>query len=222
MRPSVIRLLLIAALPVLAACDLAQVASTATTVLQTAEAVLASASPGVQPSWAPTPSGSPAVPIPSTSAAADSREQTVYNLLMQYRKEQGLPSIPLSTSLTQVARLHVADLLAHPPDGDTCNLHSWSVNGPWTAVCYTDDHAEAGKMWAKPKELTAYPGNGYEIAYWSTQCTAEGAIAGWKKSSGHNAVMVNQGSWGSHPWNAVGVGINDQYAVVWFGEQADR
>jgi dienelactone hydrolase len=78
-------------------------------------------------------------------------------------------------------------------------------------------------MWSKPRELTKYPGNGYEISYWdgSENATAAGALASWKQSSGHNAVIINQGIWGSHPWQAIGIGIYKGYSVVWFGEEVD-
>ena len=64
------------------------------------------------------------------------------NVINQYRRDRGLPEIPVSPSLTRVAELHVADLAAHPRDRG-CNLHSWSEHGAWSACCYTDDLAQA-------------------------------------------------------------------------------
>lgn len=222
MRSTTFRLLLVLSLPALAACDSKLAAAATGVILQTAQQVLASASPYPLPSGSsfPLPSWSPSA-APTAAPVTSTQEQDLYNRLMQYRAEKGLPAIPLSSALTTVARTHVADLLAHPPDGDVCNLHSWSTNGPWTAVCYTDDHAEAEKMWSKPRELTSYPGNGYEIALYATDCSPEVAMDGWKGSSGHNSVMVNEGTWSKIDWKAVGVGINAHYAVVWFGEEAN-
>jgi len=157
----------------------------------------------------------PCETVPSTG------EQRLYRLLMDYRNSKGLPAIPLSPNLSFVAKTHVRDLQAHPPAGK-CNFHSWSDDGLWTPCCYTDDHARARCMWDKPRELTKYPGNGYEISSWSSgQNTPEAAFTGWKGSPLHNAVIVNSGAWARIKWKAVGVGIYGSYAVVWFGEEAD-
>lgn len=153
-------------------------------------------------------------------------EQKLYKLLMDYRKQNGLHEIPLSASLTIVAQTHVKDLVENKPDKGNCNAHSWSANGKWTACCYTPDHAQATCMWTKPKELTSYSGNGYEIACGSNGCcsdfemTAEYALQSWKKSAGHNGVIVNQGIW-KDKWNAIGIGVYKGFAVVWFGKEAD-
>jgi uncharacterized protein YkwD len=78
-------------------------------------------------------------------------------------------------------------------------------------------------MWDKPRELTSYKGNGYEISYGihGASVTADGALEGWKKSSEHNAVIINKGIWSDSNWNAIGVGISKGYAVVWFGKEYD-
>jgi len=150
-------------------------------------------------------------------------EEKLYTLIMDYRKGKGLPFIPLSSSLTKVAQAHVKDLHLNKPDKNDCNMHSWSSKGAWSSCCYTDDHAEAECMWDKPREMTDYEGNGYEIAYGSygMDASASGAIAGWVGSPGHLAVMINQGIWKS-PWNAIGIGIYEGFAVVWFGKEEDN
>ncbi len=149
-------------------------------------------------------------------------EEKLYTLIMNYRKEKGLPSIPLSPSLTKVAQAHVKDLHFNKPDQNACNMHSWSSKGAWSSCCYTDDHAEAACMWDKPREMTNYTGNGYEIAFgaYGMDATASGAMAGWKGSPGHHAVIINQGMWKT-PWNAIGIGIYEGFAVVWFGKELD-
>jgi hypothetical protein len=79
-------------------------------------------------------------------------------------------------------------------------------------------------MWDKPRELTNYPGNGYENAHGGSggyQATATSSLEGWKNSPAHNAVILNQGTWQNHRWNALGVGIYKGYAVLWFGEEVD-
>jgi uncharacterized protein YkwD len=148
-------------------------------------------------------------------------EKELYNLIMKYRAGLNLPNIPLSASLSYVAREHVIDLDENNPVTTTCNMHSWSDKGSWSACCYTDDHLQASCMWDKPRELTEYTGDGFEIAYFhSSGATPTAAINGWKSSPGHNQVMINAGPW-SQKWKAIGIGIKGRYAVVWFGHEED-
>jgi uncharacterized protein YkwD len=159
----------------------------------------------------------------ATNVSFSTEETRLYELVNEYRFENGLSAIPLSSSLTSVAQIHVRDLQNYPPSGN-CNLHSWSSNGTWSSCCYTSDHAQAQCMWDKPRELTNYPGNGYENSYGGSsgyQATADSALEGWKQSSGHNAVILNQDGWQNHSWNALGVGLYKGYAVLWFGEESD-
>jgi hypothetical protein len=160
---------------------------------------------------------SPPSPAPATAAGGD----PFYDALMRYRAAAGLAPIPRSASLTRVAQAHVADLEAHPPDGARCNPHSWSNAGPWSACCYTPDQAQAACMWNKPKELTPYTGNGFEVAAMTTgTMTADVAIASWDGSGAHKPVILNQGQW-TQQWRAVGAAMSQHYAVAWFGWDAD-
>lgn len=163
-------------------------------------------------------------PAQQSDTCLSEEEVKLGNLINQYRAEKGLAPIAFSRSLTQVAQAHVHDLYDNRPNTGNCNLHSWSDKGNWTPVCYTPDHKNAPGMWNKPREITSevYKDYGYEIAYWhSAQATAEGAFAGWKSSSGHNAVMIEDSIWKGMNWQAMGIGIYRNYAVVWFGEPAD-
>ncbi len=158
------------------------------------------------------------------------QERELYELIMQYRQQNGLPSIPVSKSLTTVAHAHVWDLQENMPFNSLCNMHSWSSSGDWSSCCYTSDHARAQCMWDKPRELTSYRGYGYEIAHGftsrpansATTVTPSSALSGWKGSPGHNAVMLNQGIWLDHEWRAIGIGMSQHHAVVWFGDEQDR
>jgi hypothetical protein len=124
--------------------------------------------------------------------------------------------------LTTVAETHASDLAENYVRSDVCNLHSWSDKGNWTPFCYTADHANAQLMWNKPRELTSYPGNGYEIAvYKSDTITAIEALELWKNSEEHLNLILNRGIWKDLKWNAIGGAINKGYAVVWFGEEVD-
>lgn len=144
-----------------------------------------------------------------------------------YRARLNLPVIQLSASLSMVARQHVYDLSGNYHHGERCNLHSWSQSNHWSSCCYTSDHRRAACMWDKPRELTAYKGDGYEIAFYSNYDyngageLASDALDGWKTSPGHHELIVNRGKWETASWKAMGVGVYNGYVVVWFGEQPD-
>ncbi len=163
-------------------------------------------------------------PAQQSGTCLSSEEVNLASMINAYRNEKGLPSVSLSHSLTRVAQAHVHDLYDNRPVTETCNLHSWSDKGNWTPVCYTADHKNAKGMWLKPTEITngMYTPYGFEIAYWhSVRATAEGAFNAWKSSSGHNAVMIEDGIWKEKNWQAMGIGIYQNYAVVWFGQAVD-
>lgn len=151
-------------------------------------------------------------------------EKKLYDMINQYRKSKKLKPIPLSSKLTKTAQTHVRDLADNYvyEEGNKCNPHSWSDKGGWSSCCYTADHKEAKCMWDKPREIAGYQGNGYEIAYYSSAgANAAEGLAGWKKSPGHNPVIVNLGTWQKVEWKAIGIGLYKEYGVVWFGEQED-
>jgi uncharacterized protein YkwD len=153
-------------------------------------------------------------------------ERAIFHQVNEYRRQKGLPGVKLSLSLTYVAQVHVWGLAEHNPLSRRCNLHSWSDKGPWTGCCYTDDQDEAACMWEKPRELTNYSSEGYEIAYWTDEVLdagpfAEKALRAWKRSAPHNRVIINSGEWRKIDWNAMGVGYYKGYAVVWFGAVTD-
>ena len=154
-------------------------------------------------------------------------EWQLARLVNEYREESGLVAVPVTNSLTKVARAHVSDLNAHHPDTATygtgeCNRHSWSSFGDWTTVCYTGS-GEASQMWNKPREITeSYTGNGYEIAYWNSQgATASSAMSEWMDSAAHSETILQRGIFAGTVWQAMGVAIDGDYAVVWFGTDTD-
>lgn len=160
-------------------------------------------------------------------AQLSQKEIKLYQLIMEYRAENGLPEIPLSVSLTKVAQIHAKDVYEHfdeIPKG--CNAHSWSRHGSWTKCDYYPDHRNAKCVWSKPEELTEYEGAGYEIIHYYDPPTSgvvspKGALNGWKSSPGHNAMIVNLGKWADTEWAAIGVGMYKGVACVWFGEYTD-
>ncbi len=147
----------------------------------------------------------------------------VAEVINQYRQDNGLPEIPVSESLTAVAQKHVEDLENNNPVTGDCNLHSWSDKGEWTPCCYTDDHAEAQCMWDKPRELTSYVGNGYEIsAQYSGKTRPNCALEQWRESEPHHDTILNRGIWADREWLAIGGAVSEHYAVVWFGTVIDN
>lgn len=169
--------------------------------------------------------GPPSTPQPEPlGICLNLEEKKLYNMIMEYRKSKGLESIPISIKLTEVAQTHARDLTDNYVfDFDNkCNPHSWSKKGKWTSCCYTSDHKQAPCMWAKPKEITGYTGNGYEIAYYSSSgANAKEGLDGWKISPGHNPLLINLDIWSKVKWEAIGVGIYKEYGIVWFGEVKD-
>ncbi|MEP2668340.1 MAG: CAP domain-containing protein [Cyclobacteriaceae bacterium] len=148
-------------------------------------------------------------------------EKKLFDLIMDYRKSKKLKPIPYSAKLTKVAQTHVKDLMENYDyaSRDKCNPHSWSNKGNWSSCCYTSDHAQASCMWDKPKEIAGYEGNGFEIAYYSSGgANAQEGIEGWKKSPGHNPLLINSGTWSKLEWKGIGIGIYGQYGVVWFSD----
>ncbi|HEX8461789.1 MAG TPA: hypothetical protein VF623_10175 [Segetibacter sp.] len=155
-----------------------------------------------------------------------SEEMKLYNMIMEYRKIHNLAIIPLSKSLTFVAQEHCKDLSANHNNNSlagTCNMHSWSQSSKWSSCCYTPDHRFAQCMWDKPKELTSYGDTGYEISFGtSSLANADMALNSWIGSSTHNQVILNEGIWKNANWNAIGIGIKNGYATVWFGLSVDK
>lgn len=153
------------------------------------------------------------------------KEAKLYYKINAYRESLGLPKLSFSKSLTEVARAHVRDSNTYTPEnqvdsrGIRGNLHSWSGNGSWTPVVYTSDHHYMYDMWSKPREITNYTGNGYEISASGRRISPETALDLWKNSPGHNQVMSTQGMWSD--LKTMGVSIDGHYAHVWFGSDAD-
>lgn len=162
---------------------------------------------------------------PLTIGCNTKKERKLIQQIQQYRADHGLDPVPVSPALTKVADYHVADLNqeAYHKQRSGCNLHSWSGNGPWDACCYSNDGEHNECMWEKPQTLTNYRGNGFEIAHGTVgkAATVASALNGWQNSSGHNAVLINQGQWADLEWKAMGVSIHQNYAVVWFGRRPD-
>lgn len=166
----------------------------------------------------------PEVPDRGGAICLNQEEKKLYDLITEYRKSKGLPPIALSAKLTAVAQTHARDLAEHYEfdPKNKCNPHSWSKKGQWSSCCYTSDHKAAKCMWDKPGEIAGYSSPGYEIAYYSSAgASASEGLEGWKKSPAHNPLIVNEGIWNKVTWKGIGIGIYQEYGIVWFGELQD-
>ena len=168
--------------------------------------------------------------IPEPLVCISENERHLADLINEYRESHGLKQVAISISLTEVAQLHVRDLIEKIPydENGKCNMHSWSKSKKWIGCCYNSGE-DGACMWSKPREMTNYQGDGYEIvmAQFNSQfpdkeVTAEDALNSWKKSPRHNAVLLNKEIWKSTEFKAMGVGIFNGVAAVWFGEEIDN
>lgn len=162
----------------------------------------------------------------SPGGCLSAEERELAKLINEYRDANGLPPVPVSRSLTEVAQWHTIDLKQNNPSVGACNDHSWSNARPglWTAVCYTPDHANAAGMWHKPREITAgaYSDYGFENIHWhSAAATARSAFSGWSNSAGHRETILEQGIWNGMRWQSMGIGIYRNYAALWFAQAPD-
>lgn len=159
--------------------------------------------------------------IPSSYRISD-QELRLYRMINEYRHRYDLPPIPLSASLCYVASAHVKDLFFHHPDQEPCNFHSWSDKGPWKAFCYPKDENKKNSVWDKPKEITPYKGKGYEIVYWeNSQVDIDSVMNLWKSVNYFNSFLMSTGKWQGTKWEAIGIGIYENYACAWFGQIPD-
>lgn len=161
---------------------------------------------------------------PTASDDLSAVELQLYNLIMDYRVQNGLPLIPLSKALTTTAGRHAIDTYENIwaakktlPAG--ANMHSWS-DAPYFA-----DHSNMPVMWDAPERLgTGYTANGYEISA-AGYADVAAALAGWKVSSGHNNVILNKDIWAGRTWTSIGIGVEQgaegRIYHVWFGEAQD-
>ncbi|CAF1121428.1 unnamed protein product [Rotaria sordida] len=158
----------------------------------------------------------------------DTVEKKIFMLINSHRQEHGLPLLEPSVNLANVAHTHAVDVVENSPDVNGGNLHSWSNKGKWRPVTYTPDHKYAHLMWSKPSEISNYKGAGYEISMGYGHNVRKimtmdpnATVDGWKRSSGHNAVMIQQGAFSTMQIKVMGAGVYKGYACVWFGEELD-
>jgi len=150
------------------------------------------------------------------------QEYILFNMINDYRAKLALDAIPLSKSLCYVAKTHAKDLSENFPMAKACNMHSWSDKGDWKAFCFPKDQSRKNDIKDKAKELTAYPGKAWEITYWENADLDLASILDFWNSIPYTGDMIsNTKKWASRNWKSMGVGIQDGYVLVWFGQKED-
>lgn len=150
------------------------------------------------------------------------QEYALYRKINDYRASKGMQVIPVSRSLSYVAKMHVIDLYENHPDTSYCNLNSWSDKGPWQACCHSKQKPVPECILDKPKELTSYPGQAHEVCYFDSHLIQVDTVMNfWIKVEQARDILINNRKWSMFTWQAMGVGIYKQYACVWLGEAID-
>jgi len=151
-----------------------------------------------------------------------SEEYQLYQLINDYRKTFALAPIDLSKSLSFVAKKHVHDLAVNYNPDSICNMHSWSDKGRWASICFPSEQSKKNNVWLKAKEIIGYPSEANEITFWSNVESSPRQILNfWRENKESNDLLINQLDWEKKSWNAIGIGIENGYAVVWLGESVD-
>lgn len=156
------------------------------------------------------------------SVCINADEMKLASLINDYRTQNKLSEIPLSVSLTFVAKTHVADLQTNKPDTSICNTASWSDKGTWTPCCFNSYVLKFECMWDKPKELTSYTYRGYELSYFEEGIVnVDDVFNLWKATNAAADMLLSQNNQSDKKWLAMGVGISENYVSVWFGQRTD-
>jgi len=149
-------------------------------------------------------------------------EHNLYEKINQFLKENGNKSLSLSKSLCYVAKTHVSDLLQNNADTSICNLSSWSDQGSWQACCYNAYVPNPDCMWDKPKELTNFKYRGYELAFYFEDSFNSDSIMQLIYSSRITRdMLLAKGNYSNKKWISLGIGINRNYACIWFAQRKD-
>lgn len=156
------------------------------------------------------------------SICLDEQELRLANLINNFRLQNDLPAIPLSKSLSFVAKTHAYDLQLNKQDTSICNAHSWSNKGKWKACCYNNYINSSNCMWDKPKELTAYTFRGYEIVFSEEGIVLVDSVFRLIKTSPEaSSLLLGIDSHSDKKWLALGVGVSENYISIWLGQRND-
>ncbi|PKP52657.1 MAG: hypothetical protein CVT92_07965 [Bacteroidetes bacterium HGW-Bacteroidetes-1] len=156
------------------------------------------------------------------SVCLNNEEMKLAEKINTFRKQNRLPEIVLSLSLSFVAKTHVADLQLNKPDTSICSTASWSDKGKWTPCCYNSYVLKNACMWDKPKEITSYPYRGYELSYYEEGIVdVDSVFQLWKSTNEVADMLLSQFAHSDKKWLAMGIGISENYVSVWLGQRND-
>ncbi|MGI6342350.1 MAG: SPOR domain-containing protein [Bacteroidales bacterium] len=155
-----------------------------------------------------------------TSYTAGERE--IFNQINLLRKNEKKSQLVLSDKLSYVAQLHITDLKDNYKSETGCSLHSWSDKGNWSACCNAKNMEGINCMKVKPNEITGYEGLGFELIYWDNQrVNANEAVEMWTENQASKDMILCTGKWSSFDWKVMGVAMDDNYAIIWFGNRLE-
>jgi hypothetical protein len=154
----------------------------------------------------------------------NAEERKLYKLIDDYRGEKNLHTIPVSRALTQLAKMHAKDIVNNRPPKATTSIHSWTNKGKWKACDYTNDSKGMSCMTDKAAELTSYKHKAFELIAYNENgdMTADFAMKDWKNNSVYGFMLINKTGWQDKNWEAIGIAVYKNVAVVWLGENTDK
>ena len=138
-------------------------------------------------------------------------EKELLRLINEYRAQNNLPPVAWSQALSMVANRHLLDL----QNNVRATSHSWS-NCPYDLK----DRKTWNCVFDAPERLGSdYTGRGYENVYRgiNKRATPILALEAWKLSPPHNALLTNLSYFKNDVYDACGIAIGGDYAVLWFG-----
>jgi hypothetical protein len=149
-------------------------------------------------------------------------ENRLAMLINGLRKQNRLPEIALSSSLTLVAKLHVNDLQTNKPDTSICSTASWSNKGNWTPCCFTALAPRFECIWNKPKELTSYQFRGYEITHFEEGIIqVDSLFSLWRKTPAVLDMLLGRNAHSDKRWAVMGLAVGENYVSLWLGQRPD-
>ena len=129
-----------------------------------------------------------------------SQAKKLIKLVNNYRKSKGQRPVPRNDCLCETADAHTDE-----HNQGIASRHDWSD-------C-------SGSCSHKAREICGYNGKAYEnyAMGWGKQ-TPDQAFGQWKRSSGHNAMMINTMHWKGWQFKGMGASVNGNYAVLLMGD----
>lgn len=140
-----------------------------------------------------------AAPHPSQAQSYDAEETQFLELINQYRAQNGVGPLELSSSLSVAAERHSEDMATYGFFSHTTQQSSYYPTG--------STHAE--RVTAEGYPPNNYTGENIATGY----TTAEEVLAAWQASPDHNAIMLDG------TYKAIGIGEVGSYWTTTFGSE---